>query len=280
MANIKWTEKRIAKMEKEGRGQGVGSNYLPWLLVRDISSLGRSRRPWSNKTGRVHQLLSDIEYKLFICLEWANHIVDIREQYPLDRELTRAVADELGIRHPYYPGTHVPTVMTIDFLATYVHHGEEVHVAFNAKPADEAEDEKSLNKLEIQRYACELLQIEHHLIFDSSIPEVKAKNIDWVRDALLHEKKIEPYPGYFDEYCSRMESELEGGMPAVNLQTYCRQFDSRYGTSHGVGLRVARMLLKNRTLLIDMDTPDIPGTSMSEFILTGSKSQLRVVGAQ
>ena len=267
-------------MEKEGRGKGVGSSYLPWIDVSDVSSLGRSRRPWSAKTGREHQLLSDIEFNLFLCLEWANHIVDIREQYPLDRELTRAVADELGIRHPHYPGGHVPTVMTIDFLATYVHHGEEFHVAFNAKSADEAEDENSLNKMEIQRYACEYLQIEHHLIFDTSIPKAKATNFGWVRAALPQEKEIEQYPGYLEELSSRMESELERDMPAVNLRTYCNQFDARYGASQGVGLRVARMLLKNRTLRIDMDTADIPGASMSKFTLTGSKSQLRVVGAQ
>lgn len=170
--------------------------------------------------------------------------------------------------------------MTIDFLATYIHHGKEVHVAFNAKSSDEAEDENSLQKLEIQRSVCELLQIEHHLIFDTSIPEAKANNFGWIRAALPQEQEIEPYPGYLNELCSRMKSELEGGMPAVNLQTYCSQFDARYGTPHGAGLRVARMLMKNRTLLISMDTVDIPGTAMSQFILTGSKSHLRVVGVQ
>ena len=33
-----------------------------------MSSNGRSRRVWSNKTGRVHHLLSDVEYNLFLAL--------------------------------------------------------------------------------------------------------------------------------------------------------------------------------------------------------------------
>ncbi len=39
--------KRTSKVEKwikEGRGTGIGADYLPWLKIQDVSSLGRSTR--------------------------------------------------------------------------------------------------------------------------------------------------------------------------------------------------------------------------------------------
>src|SRR5690606_12634537 len=67
---IRWSERKIRTMECDGCGQGSGANYKPWLRVEEVSSLGRSRRVWSNKTGRTHHLLSDVEYNLFLALEW------------------------------------------------------------------------------------------------------------------------------------------------------------------------------------------------------------------
>lgn len=39
------------------------------------------------------------------------------EQYPLlPREETIEIASELGIKHPMYPGTNVPIIMTTDLV--------------------------------------------------------------------------------------------------------------------------------------------------------------------
>ena len=35
------TEKKIAKKIKEGRGQGIGKDYIPWIKVQDFSSKRR-----------------------------------------------------------------------------------------------------------------------------------------------------------------------------------------------------------------------------------------------
>ncbi|MEA0564472.1 hypothetical protein U2H26_15000 [Lysinibacillus irui] len=41
-----------------------------------------------------------------------------REQFPLDREVTLQVADNLGIKHPTDNKTNTPIVMTTDFFLT------------------------------------------------------------------------------------------------------------------------------------------------------------------
>lgn len=267
-------------MHAEGLGQGFGSDYRPWIEVKDISSLGVSRRVWGHKTQREHHLLSNVEFNLFLFLEWAPDVIDIREQYPLDRDLTQACADSLNIKHPCYPGTHVPTVMTVDFMVTRVRHGKEVVEAFNAKTADEAEDQNSLRKLEIQREACAQMDLQHHLIFDTKIPKQIASNISWIRNALPRPEEADLPPQRVEDLCARMEVELGRAAPNQTLQSYCAGFDTYFGLPKGMGLRIARILLHKRILKGDMRSPDLTAAYLGTFVMTGSQSNLRVVGAR
>lgn len=65
-------------MIKEGRGQGIGFEYKPWINIQDVPSLGRSTRLKGIKTGREHQFLSDMERNYFYILEYSEQVVDIR----------------------------------------------------------------------------------------------------------------------------------------------------------------------------------------------------------
>jgi hypothetical protein len=116
-------EDRIARFQKEGRGQGRGADYHPWLTIQDVPSQGRSHRLKGIKTGRVHHLLSDIERDIFYLFDWADAVTDIREQFPLDRDITRRIADDLGVIHPRDVGSGTPLVMTTDFLVDTIHDG-------------------------------------------------------------------------------------------------------------------------------------------------------------
>jgi len=40
-----WTQAKFDCYKKEGRGQGEGINYTPWIKVSDFSSKGRDTRP-------------------------------------------------------------------------------------------------------------------------------------------------------------------------------------------------------------------------------------------
>ena len=113
-----WTEVKIAKYIKEGHGQGEFATYKPWLTIQDVPSRGRVHRAMGWKTERQHHFLSDKEYNYFCILDWANDVIDIREQFPLDREETVRIAEEIGIDHSVDPKTNTPIVMTTDFLVT------------------------------------------------------------------------------------------------------------------------------------------------------------------
>ncbi len=91
--------KKQGKWLKEGRGQNELTDYKPWIKISDISSLGRSHRVFGHKTKRTHHLLSDLELATFLFLEWSSTILDIREQFPLNYDITLIVAEDKQVKH-------------------------------------------------------------------------------------------------------------------------------------------------------------------------------------
>lgn len=281
MGKVKWSEKKISEMQIAGRGQGSGPDYRPWVQVADVSSKGVSRRVWSHKTRRVHELLSNVEYETFLLAEWSPSVVDIQEQYPLDREVTLALAQQLSIKHPCYPTTSVPTVMTVDFLLT-IHRGrEQTLLALNCKREEEAEEARSIDKLEIQRSYFQELGIEHHLVYHSRIPHQKVRGIEWIRSALLKEHESEPRAGYYEDLKKVMTKELASGKQTTTdstLASFCKRFDTAHGIEPGTGLRVARMLMQERALQADLAADDLAAEPLTSFLMTARAGRLRSVG--
>jgi len=216
----KWTEDIINRMELEGYGKGEGADYKPWLSVHTFSSMGRSHRVLGIKTGREHHLFSDVEWRTFLFLEWAREVVDIREQFPLDRALTLEIAATNQLRHPYYPGTHVPTVMTVDFLVTCEINGEKFLQVYDCKRAEDSENENALQKLEIQRQYFDGIGAAYNLVLHSKLPKTKVQNLEWIRSALLKPEEQEPFPGFFLDASQRLVNELSRDRKSEPLNTY------------------------------------------------------------
>lgn len=132
--NTEWDENKIQRYISEGRGRGEGKNYKPWLTIQDVPSDGRVSRCQGSKTGRIHHLMSDHEKRYFFLLEWAVDVVDILEQFPLEREKTCEIAEGKKIRHPQDVKTKTPLVMTTDFLIKILKNGEPRYIARTVKP--------------------------------------------------------------------------------------------------------------------------------------------------
>lgn len=189
MSYPKWSEKTIAKRYKEGRGSGEGINYKPWLEIKDVPSKGLSNRPKGWKTQREHQLLSNLELYAFFIFEWSDSIIDIREQYPLDRNVTIELAENSGIKHPVYRGKNVknneetgeevPEVMTTDFLVTVKSEEGIKYVALAVKPSLDLEDKRTVEKLEIERLFWETKNIEWGIITEKEYDDNFTYNMDW-----------------------------------------------------------------------------------------------------
>lgn len=275
---VNWSEKKIAQREMEGYGKGKGSNYKPWIEVWDLSSRGDSIRTFSQLTNRTHHFLSSIERDFFLLAEFTQDVIDIREQWPLPREDTLSIAATLGIKHPTYEHTTIPTVMTTDFVITRERNGKIYFEAYDCKPSSAAGDARSIEKLEIQRRLFDTNGITHRLVFDSMLPATKIKNISWIRDALLAEGEQEPHPDYYEEHCHRLLFDIQRAKQDARLTDYCSQYDARRSASTGTGLRVARMLIKQRKLVTDLNQADLASLPLAMFsaVVPGSP---KAVGA-
>jgi hypothetical protein len=275
---IKWTEDKIQQLQAEGRGKGIGSDYQPWIQVSDFSSQGNSRRAFSQKTGRIHHLLSDVEWQLFLLLEHAPSVIDIREQFPLPRDETLSIAAQKTIKHPIYPGTKVPTVMTCDFVVTSHCNGQPVLDAYSCKHTDTALNFRDLEKLEIERTYFSELEIPHHLVFHSELPQNKIKNLKWCRGATINDAGAEEYEEALSEHTIRLVNDLRQPTRSCSLSEYCKNYDRRTGAAPGTGLRVVRALLWRGELNTDLNQTDLLATPMAMFRIT-EKPGLRAVGA-
>jgi hypothetical protein len=277
---VKWTEKKIAEMEAAGYGQGKGSSYKPWIDRTSFSSRGLAQDKWSDKTNRPHALLSEAELLQFYCLDWSPEVIDIWEQKPLERKHTIAVAERLHIRHPFYPGTHVYAVMTVDFLVTVLRDKKPSFIAFNVKTDAEAEDEYSLLKLEIQREYFKDARIPHFLIFESDIPKTKATNIGWIYGGRLHKGEAEPAAGYYDDIKGRFADAVRQSDSDLPLNVFCAQFDKHLDVRPGTGLRAAKLLMLDKYLLPDLSQPKLEDAPLNTFVARGIYNMPRDIGKQ
>ena len=99
----------VDRYVKQGLGQGERESYQPWLRVQDVPSRGRSHKVLGSIVDRVYHLLSDLEYAFWLQLDFSEHVVDIREQFPLfPVPALQAIASSKGIKYPVYLGTDVP----------------------------------------------------------------------------------------------------------------------------------------------------------------------------
>ncbi|MDH7973046.1 TnsA endonuclease N-terminal domain-containing protein [Sphingomonas sp. AR_OL41] len=160
------TERRIAQLRREGRGQGSGETYLPQIRVSDFSSSGRVHRRPSSKFERVVHLLSDIEEDTFLPFDGAALVADVREQFPLPRDETYELALAHGLRHPKIGGVLV--VMTTDMVVDFV---DGRRVAVSVKPAGELSNRNTIAKLEIERLYWERMGVAWHLVTEREIEE-------------------------------------------------------------------------------------------------------------
>ena len=276
----KMTEAIIKEWQAEGRGRGEGANYRPWLETFDISSLGRVSRPHSPKCGRSVHLLSDVEANTFYALEWSQRVTGIREEYPLDRELTLEIAASLGIAHPYYPGTKIATVMTVDFLVDFNDNGRTRFEALDCKRTEDCEDPRQIEKLQITRTYFAGMDIPHRLVFHSELPMQKIRNIEWIRGGMVKTGEDERYSGSLREQSLIMAHDLARSTRNQPLQEYCRDFEIRQGLSPGEGLRIAKLLMYERILICDLSNPNLASAPLASFRCTLKADGLRAMGGR
>ncbi len=245
-------EDKIIRFIKEGRGQGCGAEYRPWLTVQDVSSRGRSSRIHGVKTGREHHLLSDMETATFLLLDWSNAVTDIREQFPLERDVTRRIAAEMEVRHPIDSQSQTDIVMTTDFLVNFQTSNGTLLFARSVKPCGELDNDRTLEKQEIERRYWEIIKVDWGLITEKDLPAQRIKNLHWLHEMNSLEHMVAPYPGYWGDRCTRVLACLQQATD-MPIKRFIHQLESTQGFSVGEGLMVLRHLVAIKQIVMDLD---------------------------
>ena len=249
-SRYKWTESKIWKFVKEGRGQGAGADYLPWLRVSDVPSKGFSHRIWGELTHRVHHLLSYLEYLVYLWCLLQGGLCDIREAYPLNREDTRRIAKKLGLAHPRYPGTRIDIVMTTDLLLTRP--GDPVvYIALAVKPAAQLDDPRVMEKLAIERAYWLERGVTFFVVTEKELPQVVLHNFERIRFAL----NLTMHPNFTVAQAREIQSELLRFFPHrrdVTYEDFCTESDGRLHLETGDTHYLMTNLMGHGVLAFDM----------------------------
>jgi len=232
---------------KEGRGQGRNQNYKPWLTVRDLPSEGRSHRVFGHKSQRTHHLFSDLELATFLLLEWHSDTEEIREQFPLELDVTIDLAREGGIVHPANAG--VVQYMSSDFLVNS-RNPENNKFVLQAKYAEALSDPRTIEKLELERRYWATKEVPWFLITEQNIPSTVFQNINWLypaqRDEIDNDEILQRVKFYIHQFKGNSKS---------TLLDIAKRIDVAYGLPLGESLMEIRQLLAKRCFLFDIYKP-------------------------
>ena len=224
------TPKIIEGWIRAGFGQGQGAAYKPFMFVRDIASPGLSNTIKSPVTGRIHHYITREEYEVHLLAEYCPSIINIRERFALlPWDETQAIASKLGIRHPRYPGTGTPTVITTDLLLTKKHSDGIELIAVSAALTKHLTPQ-TMEKLLIERLYWNRRGVFWLLATEKNIPKLRAGNLR-----------------FFELARNDDQASKSGITPAL--------FSQRFEANHAQGLCFNEILEKtSRDLGIDVQT--------------------------
>lgn len=259
-----WTEEKIARYIKEGRGQGELSEYIPWLKIQDVPSNGNVTRLMGWKTKRQHEFLSNLELGYFYLLEWSEDVYDIREQFPLDIELTHKISEDKGIPHSIDSSTKVNIVMTTDFFITVLKNNKKTFIARTVKPSTELEDKRVIEKFEIEREYWNSKGIDWGIITERELPKSFIKNIQWVHK--YHSLDIEEDE---DLAINFLQSVINSTDTKIKIIQFCNKFDNEYNLETGKALNYFKYFIARKLISLNMgDQIKINNLKISNLIIS------------
>ena len=153
---------------------GHGANYIPYITTSEFNSQGTTSVVMDWKTRRRVHCMSQGEALWYYILRWDDNNIDIREQFPLDNELTVKIARENGFKHPQSE-THI---MTTDFLVT---EADGALHAYSVKP-DRNLSERTMQLLCIEKMYWLMKGCKFDILFKSDVNRVFANNIRLVTE--------------------------------------------------------------------------------------------------
>lgn len=281
---------------KKGWGDINASEYKPFLLIHDFSSLGRVSR--IKYKGREIHTMSDIETAVLSELLWSEQVVDVRDQVALSQKeerraelekgqdplrlVTERIAEDMNVRHPVMSTDGQPAVMTTDLVAKV--DGEAQWRAFSVKPLSaisrRAKDDslsrsvrRTIEKLEIERRYWLEQDAAWFLVTDADVCKVRKMNIE----LLLSTPKppeLEHKTYWVDRLIQTLEAVCDQAL--MPIEAIARMLASEWMVPPARIVDNVRLLCAHRFLEFDLSIPFSPAMPANSF---SPGSRLLGVGA-
>jgi hypothetical protein len=195
-------------------------------------------------------------------------VTDIREQYPLDRDETRRIAAGMGVRHPADRQSKTDIVMSTDFLVDLRNASDRTQlVARSVKLASDLDDERTIEKQEIERRYWANRDVDWGVVTEQSLPVQRVKTLRWLHEMLSLKDMTESYPGYWDNRCASFLACLPQAT-GMTVKQFVRVLESREGFAVGEALKILRHLAANKRISIDLDVEFDMKSSMNSYRAT------------
>lgn len=230
-------ERILREHIKDGRGQGHGAGYKPWLQIsrRKTPSNSNINLRHLPILGRHGHFLSRNEVNIAIWLLWLG-ADDLREQFPLwpfahphpiyghpsatGQQLpwsrgTLAIARDLGIDHGWFAGSRIPYVATTDFMLTVLTGDIPSLVAIAAKPSAIVKGRVAVKQRVKERLALELayareLGIRWLLMSDGDISLPLRENLELTLPCALLPDTLD-HSDLIEDFCTGLAEDLRAG---------------------------------------------------------------------
>ncbi|MEK5230319.1 TnsA endonuclease N-terminal domain-containing protein [Lysinibacillus sp. FSL K6-0232] len=237
---------KVKRFVKEGRGQGTGKDYIPWVKTSDYSSKGRATRIQGIKTQRIHHLHSDNQLRAFLIFEYSDAIIDIRESYPL-LDLMEVIDDKEGLRlDKFTDADGYPLIICTTFVLTVRGEGgEERLVARSVKNTSELSKKITLEKLEIERRYWEARGVDWKVITEKQLSRQLCENIEWCRETLLQDMQEDGLANALLAYIQNNTF--------IPIKLLLNEFEYEEGLEPGKALWLFRYLLATKCLDVNIE---------------------------
>ncbi len=275
MGRAGYDDVRTAPFRREERGLGHGSVYKPWLTIRDVPSQGRSHRLLGVVTGRIHHLLSDIELGAFLIYDFRDDMQDIREQFPLDVEVTRRISQEVGIRHPVDVRSRIELLQTTDFLLDLKRGDRIFTLARTVKPSEALNDPRTVEKLGIERRYWTSRGVDWRILTERDLPPILLSNLKFFQGCASLDEREQSFSDFYQQRSALVAADLERSRD-LNLREFCRMTDRRFALEAGETLLLVRHLLATRIWRADLTRPITETTLLSAFRRSSASEQKRL----
>ena len=174
---------------RQHRGQGRGKDYIPSIKTREVNSIGTKGKLKDWKNGRTIHTLSQNETRAYYLIRWNDCVIDIREQYPMERTKTTEIAESIGIQHPF--SSDLDECLTTDFLVDWTGEKGEVRQTAISVKENRKQVMGDLNNPKVRKVVLRQIVeaaywrqegIDFRIIYGDELDQTRAVNISVIVD--------------------------------------------------------------------------------------------------